>query len=95
MKKDVSLRWRFGLTVSIFFSISMGLCLIWLSIGCTDKAYTIRKFQQELAYRVSFKNKLEVEKERLLAPFELTRKAQEFGMHEAKAGQIRKISNPR
>ena len=94
MRKSSSTRWVLGLIFSLLFSISMGLCLVWLSIERTDKAYTIRRLQQELSYRIAFKHKLEVERERLLAPFELVRKAHEFGMHEAKPGQIRRVPAP-
>lgn len=91
IKSSNSLGWILGLILSIFLSIGLGLGLVWLSIERTNLAYTVRQLQNELLCRIAFKNKLEVEKERLIAPFELTQKAYEFGMHEATIGEIRKI----
>lgn len=91
LASPISLGWVFGLTLSILLSIGLGLCIVWLSIEGTDMAYTLRKLQNELTGRIAFKNKLEVERERLLAPFELVKKAQEFGMHEATIEEVRKL----
>lgn len=91
VSQTIPLGWILGLTVSILLSIGMGLGLVWLSIERTDKAYTIRQLQNELNRRIAFKNKLEVERERLLAPSELIHRAHEIGMHEAPVGRIRRI----
>ena len=38
-----------------------------------------------------YRAKLEVERERLLSPYELRRRAEEFGMREPKPGQVRRM----
>ncbi|KAA0204606.1 hypothetical protein K9U34_05180 [Lawsonia intracellularis] len=76
----------------MLLSIGMGLGLVWISIEHTDLAYTIKQLQNELNSRVVFKSKLEVERERLLAPFELKQRAESVGMHEADSKQIRRLT---
>ena len=50
-----------------------------------------KKEQNTLNERRALRAKLEVERERLLSPYELKRKAQEFGMREATAEQVRRL----
>ena len=38
-----------------------------------------------------YRAKLEVERERLLSPYELRRRAEEFGMREPRPGQVRRM----
>lgn len=92
--RPLSLSWVLWLTFSILLSIGMGLGLVWISIEHTDLAYTIKQLQNELNSRIAFKNKLEVERERLLAPFELKQRAEKVGMHEADSKQIRRLLFP-
>ena len=41
--------------------------------------------------RRALRAKLEVERERLLSPYELRRRAEEFGMREPRPGQVRRM----
>ena len=86
--------WMLAFVLSLLFSLVIGLLLIWLSIERTDKAYAIRQLQSGLAERTMLKSKLEVERDRLLAPHILRQKAAELGMSEAKSGQIRRMPAP-
>lgn len=86
--------WLLVLVLSLLFSLVMGLALVWLSIERTDMAFTIRQLRGQLEERIVLKAKLEIERDRLLSPAILGRKAEELGMHEAKAGQIRKMPAP-
>lgn len=92
--QPLSLSWILWLTFSILLSIGIGLGLVWISIEHTDLAYTIRQLQNELNSRIAFKSKLEVERERLLAPFELKQRAEKVGMYEADSKKIRRILVP-
>jgi len=69
----------------------MGLILVWSGIERTDTTYFINIAQTEVRERQVLHAKLEVERDRLLSPYELRRRAEEFGMKEPKAGQIRRM----
>ena len=86
--------WMLALVLSLLFSVLIGLALIWFSIERTDKAYSIRQLQSGLVERTILKSKLEVERERLLAPHLLRQKAAALGMTEARFGQIRRMPEP-
>lgn len=86
--------WFLFLVLSILLSLVTGLVLVWLSIERADSAFRIGQLQAEVERRIALKAKLEVERDKLLAPYELRRKAEALLMHEAKAGQIRKLSLP-
>ncbi len=94
MSQMSSSGWLLAFVISLLMSLLMGLPLIWLSIERTDKAYTIRQLKSEVEQRSVLKSKLEVERDRLLAPQVLRRKAAQLGMSEARAGQIRRMPDP-
>ena len=75
----------------VMFLIVMGLIQVWSNIERMDTKYLINRAQNELNEREAHRAKLEVERERLLSPYELKRKAQEFGMREATANQVRRL----
>lgn len=72
----------------------MGLVLVWSGIERTDTTYFINIAQTDVRERLTLHAKLEVERDRLLSPYELRRRAGEFGMKEPKAGQIRRLEHP-
>lgn len=67
------------------------LVLVWSGIERTDTTYFINRAQNDVRERQALHAKLEVERERLLSPHELRRRAEEFGMHEPHAGQVRRM----
>lgn len=69
----------------------MGLALVWSGIERADTSYFINIAQSEERERRILHAKLETERDRLLSPYELRRRAAEFGMKEPKAGQIRRM----
>ncbi len=83
--------WFLFVVMSVLMSLVLGLVLVWLSIERTDLAYSIRKMRIQLENNLALKNKLEVERDILLSPYELGREAIKLKMSDAKAGQIRKI----
>ncbi len=83
--------WKLSLMISLLFSLVMGLCLVWLSIERTDMAFALRTLHAQVEEHSMLQNKLEVERDKLLAPAVLSRKAAILGMRAAKPGQIRKI----
>ena len=86
--------WLLLLILSILSSLVIGLCLIWMSIDRADTAFRISQLQNELSQRVALNNKLEVERDRLLAPEDLRHKAAELGLHIAGPGQVRHAKLP-
>lgn len=92
MKKNAAFKPRGGkgwLLVLAFMLIAcmvMGLVLVWSNIERMDTTYFINIAQNELRERRALRAKLEVERERLLSPYELRRRAEEFGMREPQAG---------
>ena len=94
MSQMSSSGWLLAFIISLLLSLLMGLALVWLSIERTDKAYSIRQLRNEVEQRAVLKTKLEVERDRLLAPHVLRRKAIQLGMSEAKPGLIRRMPDP-
>ena len=83
--------WLLVLALELLSCMIMGLVLVWSNIERMDTTYFINISQNTLRERKALRAKLEVERERLISPYELRRKAEEFGMREAKPGQIRRL----
>lgn len=95
MKRDTAAGsgWLLALVVSILTSLVLGLTLVWLSIESTDMTYSIGQLNASVSERNSLMAKLEVERDRLLSPYELNRAALALGMREALPGQIRHLED--
>ena len=85
--------WLLAFVILIMCPIVMGLIMVWCNIVRMDTTYSIKQHQNTLNERRALRAKLEVERERLLSPYELKRKAQVFGLREATANQIRRLDN--
>lgn len=83
--------WLVLLVLELLAFPVMCLILVWSGIERTDTTYFINIAQNEVRERQALREKLEVERERLLSPYELRRRAEEFGMHEPHAGQVRRM----
>lgn len=83
--------WLLVLVLGLLSCMIMGLVLVWSNIERMDTTYFINIAQNTQREREALRAKLEVERERLLSPYELRRRAEEFGMHEPKPGQIRRL----
>ena len=79
------------LALGLLACMVMGLVLVWSNIERMDTTYFINIAQNELRERRALRAKLEVERERLLSPYELRRRAEEFGMREPRPGQVRRM----
>lgn len=78
--------WLLTLIVSLLFSMVLGLALVWLSIDRNDTAYGIHKMQARVEEVRAHVGKLEVERDSLLSPYVLGRKAEQLGMGMADPG---------
>ena len=83
--------WLLVMALGVLSLMLMGLVRVWTNIARVDTTYLINLKQAEVRERKALLAKLEVERERLLSPYELRRKALELGMHEPAAGQIRRM----
>ena len=83
--------WIFVLVLSVIFNVVLGLGLVWSNIQQVDIAYRLKKLQDSLAERQTHSRKLGLERDNLLSPYRLNKKAEELGMRPASATQIRRI----
>lgn len=86
--------WLLTLIVSLLFSMVLGLALVWLSIDRNDTAYGIHKMRDQVEEARAHVGKLEVERDSLLSPYVLGRKAEQLGMGMADPGQVRRLEVP-
>ncbi|MDR0339096.1 MAG: hypothetical protein LBH65_02335 [Desulfovibrio sp.] len=73
---------------------ALALTLVWLNIERTKLAYRERILQQRLDRELDLNAKLGVERELLLSPHELGKKAEVLGLGTARPGQIRRLEQP-
>ena len=85
--------WLLAFVLEILSLVIMWLVMVWGGIERTDTTYFINIAQNEVREKLALHAKLEVEKERLLSPHELRRKAAELQMREPRPGQIRRIES--
>ena len=87
-----------SLILALVFSVAtlaaLGLSLVWLNIERTKLAYQVRTLQHEMEQVLDLNSKLSIEREHLLSPHELGRKAEKMGLGAAKPGQIRRMQEP-
>ncbi len=81
--------WLLCVVLGVLSAMIMTLVLVWVNIERTDISYFMTTLQAELREKKVHKTKLEVEKEYLLSPRELGRRAKALGLHPPKPDQIR------
>ncbi len=81
--------WMLCIVLGTLCALGMTLVLVWVNIERMDTGYFINTIQNDIREKKSHRAKLEVEREYLLSPHVLGRRAEEFGLHQPKAGQIR------
>lgn len=89
--KRGSTGWLLTIAIGILSCMVMSLVMVWINIERMDTSYFINILQVDVRERQAHKAKLEVEREHLLSPHELGRKADALGMRQPKAGQIRRM----
>ena len=82
-----------ALIISCVTSVALGLVLAWVSIERTALGYSTHKLQGDFDSRNTHVTQLEIERDRLISPYILERKAKELGMKKGLAGQIRRMGN--
>jgi hypothetical protein len=80
-----------AMVISVATLAALALTLVWLNIERTKLAYRERILQRDVGQALDVNAKLSVERDHLLSPHELGRKAESFGLGPAKPGQIRRM----
>ncbi len=91
MKNTQNRGWLLLCLIAGMAAMLMGMVHVWLGIGRTDIAYEMRKMRTSYEQNLALRNKLEVERERLLAPYALSQHAERLQIREARVGQIRRL----
>ncbi len=84
--------WILGFCLNIVCALALSLLVVWLNIEQVDMAYKLKRMQTEINKATSLSAKLEVERDNLISPYRLSKKAEEMGMQPANSGQQRKIT---
>lgn len=83
------------LAANLALAMFLGLGLVWLNIERVELAYDLRRLELESRELRALVDKLEIERDNLWAPYNLRRKAPEYGLRPARTGQIRRMEAPR
>ncbi len=81
------------LILSCITALALGLAMVLISIDRTELGYGVQRLKSEVRTRTTHNAQLEVERERLLSPYVLGKKAAALGMREARPGQTRRMGN--
>ena len=90
-KERGSTGWLVCIVLGVLSSLVMGLVMVWSNIERMDINYFINQLQASVRERQEHKAKLETEREFLLSPNELGRRAAALGMHQPSPGQVRRM----
>ncbi len=77
---------------SVLTLLALGLGLTWVNIERVDMAYELKRIQTEIDSQEALISKLEVERNTLLTPERLRILATQYGLTQARPGQIRRLS---
>ena len=80
-----------ALIVSVLVSIAVALFLVWLNVERTKLAYRAHSLQRDVDRVLETKAKLEVERNFLISPQELSKRAEAMGLRPALPGEIRRM----
>ncbi|MDR1489309.1 MAG: hypothetical protein LBS65_02305 [Desulfovibrio sp.] len=80
-----------SMVLSVAFLAALALSLVWMNIERTKLSYRLRNLQSEFEQALDMNAKLNAEREYLLSPHELGKKAEAYGLMPAKPGQVRRL----
>ncbi|MFP4168905.1 MAG: hypothetical protein ACLFSY_08700 [Desulfonatronovibrionaceae bacterium] len=76
---------------SFFLALCLGLGRVWVNVERVDLAYELEKLQQDVDKNRRLQAKLIVERDNLLSSYNLQQIAEEQGLEDPQAGQVRKM----
>ena len=85
--------WLVFIIFGVLASLLMGLVMVWSNIERMDINYFINQLQASMRERQEHRKKLETEREFLLSPNELGRRAAALGMRQPSPGQVRRMNS--
>jgi cell division protein FtsL len=88
----VTKEWALTFGFSLLTLLALGLGLTWVNIERVDMAYELKRLQTEIDAQEALISKLEVERNTLLTPERLRVLATQYGLTQARPGQIRRLS---
>lgn len=91
MKKGVTKEWAITMAFSVLVFLALGLGLTWVNIERVDMAYELKRLQTEIVAQEALISKLEVERNTMLTPERLRGLASQYGLTQARPGQIRRL----
>lgn len=91
---NVDRNWFFTVLALAGLALVLRLGQVWLNIERVDLAYGIESLEREVSKRSKLVEKLEVERDNLLSPYQLKRLAEKHGLGPAGPGQIRRLPGP-
>ena len=83
-----------ALILSVMASAALALFLVWLNVERTRLAYRAHTLQRDLDGHFELRSKLEVERNYLISPQELSKRAAAMGLRPALPGEIRRMDAP-
>lgn len=90
--KGVTKEWALTLGFAVLMLLTLGLGLTWVNIERVDMAYELKRLQTEIDSQEALISKLDVERNTLLTPERLRVLATQYGLTQARPGQIRRLS---
>lgn len=90
--KGVTREWAITFGFSVLTLLALGLGLTWVNIERVDMAYELKRIQTEIDAQDALISKLEVERNTLMTPERLRVLAAQYGLTQARPGQIRRLS---
>lgn len=83
--------WMWGCICAFAVTLLLGMALVWVNIEQVNIAYELTRLNGEMDSKDQLRDKLEVERNNLLASYRLILKAEKFGLHPPKSGQVRRL----
>jgi len=90
--KGITKEWALTFAFSGLILLALGFGLTWVNIERTDMAYTLRRLQTDIDSQTALISKLEVERDSLTSPDRLRELAGQYGLTQARPGQVRRLA---
>jgi len=90
--KGMTKEWALTFAFSGLILLALAFGLTWVNIERTDMAYELRRLQTDTETQAALISKLEVERDTLTTPDRLRSLAGQYGLVQARPGQIRRLA---
>jgi len=90
--KGMTREWALTFAFSGLILLALAFGLTWVNIERTDMAYELRRLQTDIEAQAALISKLDVERNTLTTPDRLRSLAGQYGLVQARPGQIRRLA---